>query len=250
VPAGLLTFGITITNFAQTCILFFVTHPRPKTMFKYIFFVLAVALVLAFVQDVIYPSSDPFYLPASYSQEKFYHFNILETETQSVIGRANVFARSIALFSVVAPSPLILLEETGCNFPCSMVFYYTTKGEYFISSYTGFGNIVVYAWFLLMVIAGAWFVIKFIKSPRSSTLSVALILNILFNFILHMNYGDDPMLYSPDWTYAVVFFLGISYESLADKKWIHIILLIFLAGLLFNNLGFFQKILSAILPYF
>ena len=75
-------------------------------------------------------------------------------------------------------------------------------------------------------------------------------LNILFNFILHMNYGDDPMLYSPDWTYAVVFFLGISYESLADKKWFQVVLLIFLAGLLINNLGLFQKILSAILPYF
>lgn len=250
VPAGLLTFGITITNFAQTCVLFFMTHPRQKTILKYIFFVLALALVLAFVQDVLYPSSDPFYIPASYSQENIYRFNILETETQSVIGRANVFARAITLFSVVAPSPLILLEETGCNFPCSMVFYYTTKGEYFISSYVGFGNIVVYAWFLLILIAGGWFVVKFIKSPRSTALSMALLINLLFNFILHMNYGDDPMLYSPDWTYAVVFFLGISYEPLADEKWFQVVLLIFLAGLLINNLGLFQKILSAILPYF
>ena len=61
-----------------------------------------------------------------------------------------------------------------------------------------------------------------------------------------MNYGDDPMLYSPDWTYAVVFFFGISYETLANKKWFQAILLLFLTGLIVNNLGLFQKILDAI----
>ncbi len=250
VPAGLLSFGITMTNFAQTCVLFFMINPRLKTIFKYIVLVLGLALVLAYVQHVLYPSSAPFYVPSSYSQEKYYRFNILEADTRSVIARANVFARSISLFSVVAPRPLILREETGCDFPCSMVYYYTSRGEYFISSYIGFGNIVVYAWFLLMLIAGGWFIVKFIKSPRSSALSVALLINILFNFILHMNYGDDPMLYSPDWTYAVVIFLGISYETIADKKWFQSILLMFLTGLVVNNLDLFHKILDGISPFF
>ena len=249
VPAGLLSFGITITNFAQTCILLFMSHPRIKTIFKYVFLVLVLALVLAFFQDVLYPSSDPFYDPASYSQEKYYRFNIFEEEPQNILKRANVFGRAISLFSVVAPRPLILLEEIGCTFPCSMVYYYTTRGEYFISSYKGFGNIVIYAWFLLMLFAGGWFAIKFIRSPRSSTLSVALLLNILFNFILHMNYGDDPILYSPDWTYAIVFFFGISYEEIAGRKWFQIILLVFLSILLFNNLDLFRQILDAILPF-
>lgn len=249
VPAGLLTFGITMTNFAQTCILFFISHPRFKTIIKYILLVLASALVLAYLQHVIYPSSEPFYNPASYWEEKYYQFNLLKADKQLVLGRAEVFVRSISLFSVVAPKPLILLKEIGCKTPCAMVFYYTTRGDYFMSSYSGFGNIVIYAWFLLLLIAGGWFIVKFIKSPAASMLSVALLLNILFNFVLHMNYGDDPMLYSPDWTYAVVFFFGISYETLADKKWFQTILLIFLACLLFNNLGLFQKILDAIQPF-
>jgi hypothetical protein len=250
VLVGLLSFGITITNFAQTCVLLFMSHPRLKTIFKYILSVLILALLLAFVQDVLYPSSDPFYIPNSYSVERHYRFDVFEAETQSVINRANVFARSISLFSVVAPRPLILQEEIGCAFPCSMVYYYTSRGEYFISSYDGFGNIVVYSWFLLMLVAGGWFVLKFFKSPQSSALPVALLVNILFNFILHLNYGDDPMLYSPDWTYAVVFFLGICYEDIADKKWFHAILVVFLTGLAINNLDLFRRIMDAVSPFF
>lgn len=78
---------------------------------------------------------------------------------------------------------------------------------------------------------------------------MALLANILFNFILHMNYGDDPILYSPDWTYALIFFFGISYEGLANKKWFQAIILIFLTGLLINNLDLFHKMLEAILPF-
>jgi hypothetical protein len=250
VPAGLLTFGITISNFAQTCVLFFMTRPRWKAIINYVLIILSLALLLAYIQKLLYPSSDPFYLPSSYSQEKDYQFNILDAERPLVVGRANAYARAIALYSVVAPRPLILLEEVGCNFPCSMVYYYTRRGDYSVSSYEGLGNLVVSAWFVLMLIAGGWFVVKWIRSPKSSALPIALLINILFNFILHMNYGDDPMLYSPDWTYAVVFFFGISYEPLAAKKWFHILLLIFLTALLFNNLGLFKNILDAIQPYF
>jgi Na+/phosphate symporter len=58
------------------------------------------------------------------------------------------------------------------------------------------------------------------------------------------------MLYSPNWTYALIFFFGISLEKFADKKWIQIGLLIFLIALLFNNIELFRKILNAIQPFF
>jgi uncharacterized protein (DUF486 family) len=48
VPAGLLSFGITMTNFIQTCILFFVTTPRIKTIFKYVLSVLILAVFSRF----------------------------------------------------------------------------------------------------------------------------------------------------------------------------------------------------------
>lgn len=250
VPAGLLSFGITMTNFIQTCILFFMATLHIKTIFKYILIVLLLALPLAFVQDILYPSSDPFYIPSSFSQEKDYQFNIFEAQPRSVSGRANALARSMLMFSVVAPQPLILLEETGCNFPCTMVYYYDNDGVYFISSYAGFGKALVFIWLIMLFIAGGLFLKKFYNSPQSFALSMALLFNILFNFTLHMNYGDDFMLYSPNWTYALVFFFGISYESFSEKKWAQSILLIFIIGLIINNLNLFREILNAVLPFY
>lgn len=250
VPAGLLSFGITMTNFIQTCILFFVTAPRIKAVFKYVLIVLILALSLAFVQDLIYPSSDPFYRPLSYSQEQNYRFSLFEAEPQSVSGRANALARSMLMFSVVAPQPLILLEETGCAFPCSMVYYFDKDGVYHTSSYAGFGKALVFIWLILLVMAGWLFLKNFRAAPKAFALSTALALNLLFNFTLHMNYGDDFMLYSPDWTYALIFFFGISNEGFAEKKWAQSILLIFLMGLMINNLNLFRELLNAVLPFY
>ena len=64
-----------------------------------------------------------------------------------------------------------------------------------------------------------------------------------------MNYGDDPLLYSPNWTYALILFFGMSFEKLADKKWFQAVLLVFLAALMVNNLEFFRKVLEAVLPF-
>ena len=249
-PAGLLSFGITMTNFIQTCILFFVTTPRIKTLSKYVLIVPLLAIPLAFFQDALYPSSDPFYIPASYSQEENYRFNIFEAPPQSVSGRANALARSMLMFSIVAPQPLILLEETGCSFPCSMVYYFDKNGIYHISAYAGFGRALALVWLIMLAMAGGFFLKNFRVSPGSFALSTALALTLLFNFTLHMNYGDDFMLYSPDWTYALVFFFGISSEGLSEKKWAQSILLVFLTGLMLNNLNLFREILNAVIPFY
>jgi hypothetical protein len=246
---GLLTFGITVTNFIQTCILFFLETPHFKTISKYIAIVVTLALFLAIVQDMLYPSSDPFYIPASYYLEGEYRFDIFEVERWNLIGRANTLVQSIFAFSVVAPQPLILLEEIGCTYPCIQTYYYDRQGNYFISSYEGFGQVLALLWVIMMLGAGTLFVMKFVKSPRSSALPAALLLTLLFNFILHMNYGDDFMLYSPDWTYALVFFLGIAYQDLSKSKWMYVVLLLFLTGLMVNNLNLFRDILDAILPF-
>lgn len=250
VPVGLLSFGITMTNFVQTCILLFLTTFQAKNLLKYALIVLILALPLAFVQDVLYPSSDPFYIPSSFSQEENYRFNLFEAKPWSVSGRANVLARSLFMYDIVAPQPLILLEETGCHFPCTMVYYYDKNGVYFISSYEGFGKALVFVWLILLSIAGGIFAKKLFYTPKHVALSAALLLNILFNFALHMNYGDDFMLYSPDWTYALVFFFGISLEDHSNNKLTQSILLIFIAGLIVNNLHLFQEILNAVAPFY
>jgi hypothetical protein len=248
VPVGLLTFGITITNFIQTCIAFLLVGRNFKELFRYVLIVLALAVVLAFVQHTLYPSSEPFYIVSNLTGESVYRYNLFEVPISVAVSRANVIFRNITLFSVVGPRPLVFLEELGCTFPCfNTIRYY--RGTYQYASYIGFGSLLARTWFLLLVAAGGLFAWKLLKSPRDASLQAALALNLLFNFALHMNYGDDPLLYSPNWTYALILFFGISFEKLADKKWFQAVLLVFLAALMANNLEFFRKVLEAVLPF-
>lgn len=245
VPVGLLAFGITITNFAQTCIVYFMTPSRRRSIFRYMFAVLAIAILVAFVQDILYPSSDPFFIPSNLLGENAYRFNVFEAEPRLIISRMNLLFRHITLFDVVAPRPLILTDEIGCSFPCLQT-YYKYRGVYVISSYVGFGSWLARTWFAALALAGGLFLWKLFKAPKETYLQSALLLTLLFNFILHMFYGDDPILYSPNWTYAVVFFFGISYENLAGKKWFQVLLLVFVMCMLINNLELFKKTLEAI----
>ncbi|MCK6538472.1 MAG: hypothetical protein L6Q26_00330 [Anaerolineales bacterium] len=248
VPVGLLTFGITITNFVQTCIAFLLVRRDIKGLVKYVLIVLALAAVLAFVQHALYPSSEPFYFVSNLTGESVYRYDLFEVPASAVVSRANVIFRNIALFSVVAPRPLVFLEELGCTFPCfNTIRYY--RGAYQYASYIGFSSLLARIWFLLLLAAGGLFAWKLLKSPREASLQAALALNLLFNFILHMNYGDDPLLYSPNWTYALVLFFGISFEKPAEKKWLQFALLLFLAALVVNNLEFLHKVLEAVLPF-
>lgn len=249
VPAGVLVFGITITNFAQTCILFFMNPARRRSIVVFVTAVIVVAVFAAFIQDIIYPSNDPFFIPSNLMGEGAYGFNIFTEPPRLILSRVNLLLRHITLFDVVAPRPLVLTDEVGCVFPCLQT-YYKHRGAYVISSYVGFGSWLARGWFAALMMAGVLYLWKLVRSPQKVYLQTALLLTILFNFILHMSYGDDPILYSPDWTYAVVFFFGISYETLAAKKWFQALLLIFLACLLINNLDLFRKTLEAISPFF
>ncbi len=248
VPVGLLTFGITVTNFVQTCIAYFMTPARRRSIFIYVVTVVVIAVLLAFIQNILYPSSNPFFIPSNLWGENAYRFNIMEAEPRLIISRINLLLRHFTLFDVVAPRPLILTDEVGCSFPCFQT-YYKYRGVYVISSYVGFGSWLARSWFAALVLAGGLYLWKLIKAPRETHLQNTLLLIILFNFILHIFYGDDPMLYSPDWTYALIFFFGVSYEKFAGKKDFQAMLLVFLVCLLVNNLDLFRKILEAISPF-
>ena len=150
--------------------------------------------------------------------------------------------------NIVAPRPLILLEEVGGTFPSFNTIFQTNRA-YRHAAYSKFGKVLARLWFASVVIAFFIFVRTLFKTPKQTVIQIALLANILFNFVLHMNYGDDLILYSPGWTYALIFFFGISYEGLSDNKWFQAILVIFLAGLFINNLELFRNILDAILPF-
>lgn len=251
--AGLVTFGITVTNFIQTCIDLVVIRRDIKLTFKYVVVVLSVAVLLALAQNLLYPKSDPFFLTNRYKSEASNMKDYSDMGKDQIIrdlkSRVNVTFRNTTLFSVVAPRPLIRYEGAACNPFCVRVMR-RFRGEYLYASYIGFGSLLARSWFLGLVIAGLLFARQFFKSPNQVALQTALLLNVLFNFILHIRYGDDPLLYTPDWTYALVFFFGISFERWMNNKLLQVILLVFLIGLMINNLGLFSTILGLVQQFF
>ena len=247
-PAGLLTFGITITNFIQTCIMSLLLDFNAVKFARYLLIVLVSAVILAFAQAQIYPTSQPFYVPSLLLAEDRYSFDIRSEGRPRVAERAHVLARTISVFSVVAPRPLVLLKETGCLFPCFQTYKHRWDGA-LINSYAGFGSFLARTWFLILMLAGVLYIWRLLKSPRSVMPQIALLACILFNFLLHMLYGDDPMLYSGDWTYAVVFFTALSYVSLAERKSFQAAMLTFLAMLMLNNWRFLAAVLSTLAAY-
>jgi hypothetical protein len=246
VPLGLLTFGITITNFLQTGLLLLFSEFKLPKLIKYGLIVAALAFPLAWLQHAIYPTSQPFYDLALLRAENRYSANVNTSER--VYERAYVMGRTVALYSLIGPRPLALTKEVGCDFPCFKT-YKPKYGPDLITSYAGFGSWLTRGWFVILILAFGLFAWKFITSPKNSTLEVGLLLCILFNFVIHVAYGDDPMLYSPDWTYALVFFVALAFRPFADKKWFQAAGLLFLFALMVNNWTFLRAMLAAVAPY-
>jgi hypothetical protein len=246
IPSGLLIFGITITNFIQAGILFVFSQFRLIKIAKFVLIVLVLALALAWLQSAIYPTSQPFYEPAQMLMEDRYLSSIRSPER--AVERGYIVARTILLYSTVGPRPLALLGEIDCTFPCFKT-YQPHSGRDLITSYAGFGSWLARTWFMVLLLAGAVFARKLIRSPSQVFLQVGLIICLLFNFGLHWVYGDDPMLYSPDWTYALIFFVALSLKDLADRTWIQFAALAFLIALMVNNWNFMHSMLVAVERY-
>jgi hypothetical protein len=248
VPVGVLVFGITITNLIQTCIMYIFTNPRLKVIIQYVAMILAITVILNMLQVQIYEHVMPIYDPASLIFEQKYGINYLEN-SWLLGGRFWLMVRAILLYAVVAPKPFILTTEIGSITPTFSVFKITI-GEFHVAGYTGISDFTVKVWMVMLFAACILFLWNLFKSPRQMTLPLALAVCMGFNLILHTFWGDDPMLYSPDWAYALVLFVASSFHQWAAKKWLHLIFIIFLGLMMYANLGLIQLILQVSLPFY
>jgi hypothetical protein len=65
-----------------------------------------------------------------------------------------------------------------------------------------------------------------------------------------MNYGTELFLYSPYWTYLLVFFVALAFAEFAARRWFEIVLAVFVLMLMMNNAWFILVILRGLNPYF
>jgi len=236
VITGLVAFGITISNFGQTVIAHLLIKRDIKRWVKYGLIVAVLVVPLTLLNNFVYPNSQPYFFDlSSYESEGHNSF-------PPSVQRGVYLARVMFLHSIVAPEPLILKEEI----PFLKVWMFRAsikKDPMRLAEYTNwFGTSVAMIWFSLMLVGG----LLFLKNLRKQDyhFQFTLILILLFNFVLHLRYGKDVFLYSTNWTYAVILFLALAWEELANKRWFQISLLVFVALLLVNNSQLIYTMLS------
>jgi hypothetical protein len=248
VPAGVLVFGITVSNFVQTCILYFLKQPHIKVIVKYVLMVVFIILMLNTLQVWLYPNAKVVFVPANLLIEQRYRFNVFGFSWRA-LGRFFLIVRAILLYGIVAPKPFILTKELGANFPNFRTFQITI-GEFHVAGYTGLADITVKFWMIILATAGILFIWSLLKTPKQMLFPMGLVLCLGFSLILHTVYGDDPLLYSPNWVYALVLFAALSLQKWADHKWLQITMMVFLSLLMIVNLNLIHQIMSISLPFY
>jgi hypothetical protein len=248
IPAGILVFGITVTNLIQTCILYFFNYPRTKVIIKYVLLVAFSVALLNLLQVRVYPNARSLFQPANLAREQYYIANPFGFSWRT-IGRFSLIARAIPLYGVVAPTPFVLMKELGVDVP-NFRTYQIILGEFHVAGYHGLADVTVKFWIIILAVAGILFVLSLFKSPKQVMFPLSLLLCLGFSFTLHNVYGDDPMLYSPDWAYAVVLFVALMLQSRADRKWLQFLLIVFLVMLMSTNLGLIYQIMKVSAPFY
>ena len=267
VTMSVLTFGITITNFVQNFIGFFVTQflklfsfgrqpgEARKTfkeylakVFSFTALALSIGIVISLLHAAFYPASRLFYVPTDAAIENDFALPTFQGPMWRITGRIILLIRTILMYAVVAPNPHVSRLEVGAQFPY-FNFFKLTPEVYSYSSYTGVGRIVIAVWIVMLLASAIFFIWNFIRT-RKTDLSLVFLICILFNFVLHLSYGFESFLYSPDWAYALIFFVALSLGPLAKNRLFQVGMLVFLILLAYNQIHFFQFILATNAPFY
>lgn len=247
VSMSLLTFGITLTNFIQNFIGFVVSRPRLRDVIRFAGLTISLGVLVSLAHAAWYPSAKLFFVPSDAKAEEEFAISVFQEPTWKAVGRVTLLLRTILLYSVIAPRPFVFTKEVGGTFP-RFNFFKVSPDGFLLSSYHGLGNMLIMIWAVLLLIAAAAFLWNLIRT-RKADLSLAFALCLLFNFALHLNYGYEPFLYSPDWTYALILFAALGLAPFAKNRWFQVGLLAFLILLAYNQWGFFKFILDTISPF-
>ncbi|MDP1546623.1 MAG: hypothetical protein Q8L87_11425 [Anaerolineales bacterium] len=247
VMAGVLTFGITLTNFVQNFIAFVVVRPRLREIIRFAGWVVSISILLTYLHAAVYPSSKLFFLTPDIQNERKFFANILKSPDWRIAGRSVLMARTVLLYTVISPKPFALLEEVGSATP-EFRFFKITPGTFHQSGYDGVGQFLVGVWMLMLVVAGLVFAWNLVRT-RKADLSLSFVLCIAFNFGLHVFYGEEPFLYSSGWAYALIFFVAFGLAPFSRNRFFQAALALFLILLAYHQWQFFMSIFEVLDSY-
>jgi hypothetical protein len=237
VLAGILSFGVTITNFGGTLICFCAAMAGLKINRKFLGSLIYISIVLGLVtaanhaQLLYYPGSKLWYQPAEFSHEAQYmnFAGLLENPTK-------IFAevlKNFFLFNVVLGEPaLVALKRDGIGWS----FYEQFR------IFLPWGIPAIALWLLILGTGMLEKASQYLKHP----LFWASCLSIAWNLGIHLIYGvNEIFLYSAHFTFPLIL-LSVPWQAKSNwKERIAFILLITFTGL--NNLAVFRLLTRSIM---
>ncbi len=247
VAVGVVTFGITLTNFVQNLFGFIVSRPRWKEIIRFAGWAISISLILTYLHAYFYPASKLFFLVPDVQNEDKFFLDIFILPDWMIEGRLFYLARTVLLYSVIAPKVFILTTEVGSTIP-EFRFYKISPGVFHQTNYDGLGQILVIIWALMLAVSGAVFLWRFFREKKIE-MPLAFALCLLFNFAIHVNYGQELFLYSPDWTYALILFAAYGLSPFAKNRLFQAAMLAFLVLLAYNQWNFMSIILRSLEEY-
>ncbi|MDP1547675.1 MAG: hypothetical protein Q8L87_16830, partial [Anaerolineales bacterium] len=256
VPAGLLLFGITITNIAQGMIGLLFNKFGFRRLMQYGLLVLGCGVILTIFTSMLYPNKQTlFFVPADLAFE----FNFVKnsegtlsdpirlSDPQSITRKLQVVARSVLLYGVVGPMPLEVVSEKP-PFPTIDIKTFDVRTKA-IAPYKGLAKLPVLAWIILLA-GGFWMFVKNLRTTRHLSLMLGLLGVIAFNFLMHLFYGTELFLYTSYWIYALVLFVALAFSDFANKAWFQWSLALIVLVLMINNYRFIFTIQQALAPFY
>ncbi len=224
ISASLVTIGITHSNFVQNAIALFTVKPNIKQMFRFGVTVMVFLVLFTLANNLLYPDAHPFFfVPSTLQAEEsnLYPLNQL---------RVLALTRAFFFHNVAAPDPIL---HTG-EIPFVQFRFFKPEIDELSRYYWPIQKATSRFWMLLLLLGGAMFLFNARKDSHLR-LSFALMGCMAFNMLLHLRYGKELFLYTPNWTYALILLLGLAWRPFADKRWFQFALLVFLFLLAWNN---------------
>lgn len=247
-PAGLLLFGITISNIAQGAIGLFFNKFGFRRLVHFCILVIAGGVALTVLTSALFPNKQTFFfVPGDIAFESNFVQLVYDSSVDRLADRFELVGRTMLLYGAVGPSPVQVIANKD---PRPTIDFKTFEPrDHTYASYRGFANIPLLLW--LALLAGSFIV--FFRNFRSSKhlpIMLGLLGGLAFNFVLHMNYGTELFLYTPYWTYALVFFVALAMAEFAYKKWFEFIMATIAFALMVNNFWFISVIMRGLAPFF
>lgn len=257
VPAGLLLFGITITNIAQGLIALFFNKFGFKRLIQYSLIILSFGILLTVAANIIYPKHITFFFVP---EDIAFEFNFVSPENagvlsdpirlsdpQSVTRKLNVVSRSILLYGVVAPGVIESISEKP-PFPTIDLKTFDVRTKT-LAAYRGLSNLPLALWLILL--AAAFFIFaKTLRTSKHASMMLGLLGALGFNFLMHLFYGTELFLYTAYWAYALVLFIALALSDFAEKNWLQWGLAAVLLTLMVNNFNFIFSIFRSLAPFY